>query len=85
MLSAWLKNKKGATSLEFILAILIIIVVLFLFITINISFKTQLSDQINFKKSNFEVCEIKRNTLLKNNGEIINDSCKRKESTDNDS
>jgi predicted PurR-regulated permease PerM len=78
-------SKKAMISLEFLLALLIIIITLFLFITINLSFKEKLTNEISFKKTNNEICNLKQNIIEKNNGEIINDSCKRKESTDNDS
>jgi uncharacterized protein (UPF0333 family) len=78
-------NKKAMISLEFLLALLIIIITLFLFITINLSLKEKLVNEISFKKTNQDVCSLKQTIVEKNNGEVINDSCKRKESTDNDS
>lgn len=70
-------------SIELLLSLLIIIFTLYLLIKVNIFIKTEIEENINYEKINEDVCFIKKEIIKKNNGELIDDFCKK--STDNSS
>lgn len=77
--------RKGVVSLEFILCILIILITLSLLINVNLSFKKEIQENINYRNINKEICFLKSLIIEKNNGELLDDVCKKTKSTDNPS